>query len=389
MIKDVATSAKSLLSRIPVEEAVDTVAVMVAAPGAARDVHRATGVRRIVLDLLPKFSRKLGAMLSAGMPIVTCLKALEKQERNPNFTDVISGVRCAIEDGCSLSESLRKYPELFDNLYVNMVRGGEKGGLLPETIGRLADLLESSGKLRKKVKSALTYPVVVLCIAVLISAGMLMFVLPVFATLYEEVEKELPAPTMFLIDAGSFLRNSWHIVVMAVMLFSLLLRRWCETAGGRYVFDCIALKLPVLGELNKMVAAARFARTFGQLIRSGVTITSNLEISAGAAGNSVIGNAILESRRIVEEGAPLSSGLRDNSLFPEMLVEMLQAGEKAGQVDEMMECTADFYEDEVDTMLNSLTSLLEPLLMVVLGVLIGGIVICMFLPIFNMPTILN
>ena len=347
------------------------------------------GANKIQGELLPGFSRQLAAMLSAGMPIVASLEAQEEQADNPNFKVVILQIKRSIENGAAFSEALRQFPSVFDGLYCNMVKGGETGGQLAETIARLAGFLESTARLKRKVKSAMMYPTIVLSIACLIAIGMILFIVPVFGEMFADFGADLPKPTQFLLDFSDFLKaNGWWLLIVIVGGV-IGFKKWKATPKGGYAFDQFALKAPVFGELNKKVAAARFARTFGQLIRSGVPILSALEIVAGATGNAVAELIIMNARAHVEKGEPLSNALISQTVFPVMLVRMMQAGEKTGKVDEMMDSIADFYDDEVETMLQGLTSLLEPLLMVFLGVVIGGIVMCMFLPIFKMGEVVG
>jgi len=274
-------------------------------------------------------------------------------------------------------------------LYANMVKGGETGGQLAETIARLAGFLEASAKLRQKVKSAMMYPIIVLCIAIAIAIGMILFIVPVFGDMFSDFGADLPAPTQKLLDLSAFMK-SHGLLLLAVLIGSIVgFKKWKATPSGAMNFDRFMLRFPVFGDLNKKVAAARFARTFGQLIRSGVPILSALEIVSGATGNKVAGQIILDCRSAVENGEPLSSAMINQTVFPIMLVRMLQAGEKTGKVDEMMDSIADFYDDEIEAMLDGLTSLLEPLLIVFLGVIIGGIVLCMFLPIFKMGEVVS
>ena len=356
---------------------------------ATRAKKKIAGSGKIVRSLLPGFSRQLSAMLSAGMPIVAALEAQEEQIDNPNFRPVVTRVKANIQNGTDLSDALAQFPSIFDTLYVNMVRGGESGGQLAETIGRIASFLESNAKLRRKIKSATMYPIIVLCLALAIATGMIVFVVPVFGGMFEGLGGKLPGPTQFLLDLSHLIRDNALWVIIAVTIIVVAFRKWKASPAGAYAFDKFVLSLPVFGELTKKVASARFARTFSQLIRSGVPILQALDITSGATGNRVSGQIILNARDTVENGEPLSTALISQKVFPLMLVRMMQAGEKTGKVDEMMDNIADFYEDEVDTMLAGLTSLLEPLLMIVLGVLIGGIVISMFLPIFKIGEIVQ
>ena len=347
------------------------------------------GAAKIQQKSLPTFSRQLSAMLSAGMPILASLEALEEQSDNPNFKYVLSQVKRNIENGSPFSDALRQFPSIFDDLYANMVKGGESGGQLAETIGRLAGFLEASAKLKRKVKSAMMYPTIVLCMALSIATGMIVFIVPVFADMFAGLGGELPGPTQVLMDISILIRENALVVILVVTGLVIGFKKWKQTPSGAYALDKFALNAPVFGELNKKVASSRFARTFAQLIRSGVPILSALDIVSGATGNRVAGNIIINSKAALEKGETLSSAMINQTVFPLMLVRMLQAGEKTGKVDEMMDNIADFYDDEVETMLAGLTSLLEPLLMVVLGVLIGGIVICMFLPIFKIGEIVQ
>ncbi len=347
------------------------------------------GARKIVNTLLPGFSRQLAAMLSAGMPIVATLEALLEQTDNPNFKTVIAGIKANIENGAAFSEALRKYPTVFDDLYCNMVHGGEMGGQLPETIGRLAGFLEATAKLRRKVKSAMMYPIIVLCIALIIAVGLITFVVPVFGDMFADFGADLPGPTQFLLNFSGMLRAYGLYILGFFIVVAILFARWAKTTNGAFAIDHFALRAPVFGELKRKVASARFARTFGQLIRSGVPILQSLKIVSGATGSVIAGALITKSAKAVENGEPLSSAMLHQDVFPILLVRMLQAGEKTGKIDEMMDNIADFYDDEVDTMLAGLTSLLEPLLMVFLGIIIGGIVLCMFLPIFKMGEIVG
>jgi len=323
------------------------------------------------------------------MPIVAALEALEEQTDNPNFKNIIMRVRLSIENGSALSEALRQYPAIFDNLYCNMVAGGEKGGQLPETIARLATFLEASAKLRRKVKSAMMYPTIVLCLALAIATAMIVFIVPVFGSMFADFGAELPKATQGLMSLSAFLKANAVFVFMALCALVFAFKKWKNTKSGAYRFDGFVLRLPVFGELNRKVISARFGRTLGQMIRSGVPILNALDIVSGATGNKVAGAIVLKARDAVEKGEPLSSAMLTQTVFPIMLVRMLQAGEKTGKIDEMMDNIATFYDDEVETMLAGLTSLLEPLLMVFLGVLIGGIVLCMFLPIFKMAEIVS
>jgi type IV pilus assembly protein PilC len=346
------------------------------------------GSRKIVSESLPLFSRKLAAMLSAGMPIVRVLKSLEKQDRNLRFKAVVAGVRTTIENGSTLSAALRQYPSVFDDLYVSMVACGESSGQVAETIRRLACFLEDSRKLRRRVKSAMMYPMVISFIAVIITTGMLLFIVPVFAGMFDSLDAPLPRSTQFLIDTSGFLKQRGIFIFLGIGALVFGFKKWRNSRLGGYAWDRLVLRVPVFGDLLQKVAAARFARTFAELVRGGVPMLTALEVVAGATGNRAAAKLVLDSRTNVEEGKNLSSALTDQPIFPEMVVEMLQAGEETGKVDEMMDCIADFYEEEVQATLDGLTALLEPMFMVVLGALIGTIVVCLFMPILTIASVI-
>lgn len=347
------------------------------------------GARKIRMKDLPVFTRQFAAMLSSGMPVVHCLNTLEEQTQSKSFRDCIVGIRNQIEAGSMLSEALSVYPDVFDELYVSMFRAGETGGMLAETAGRIAMYLEASGKLRRKVKSALMYPMVVMCVAIILAVSMIIWIVPVFASIYSDFNAKLPAPTQFLVDVSDAIRHNAIVVLAVVIAIGYAFGKWKKSPSGAFTWDGMILRFPVVGDLTRKVALARFASTFAQLTRSGVPILKALEIVAFATGNKVLGKILLDARGTVERGEPLSTHLDKSREYPRMLVNMLSAGEKTGKVDDMLQKISEFYNDEVEAMLSGLTSLIEPLLMVFLGVVIGGIVVCMFLPIFKMHEIVN
>ena len=347
------------------------------------------GAGKIVGQHLPGFTRQLGAMLAAGMPIVSCLRAMEEQTDHKSFKVVINHVRESLEGGQAMSEALRQFPSIFEDLYCNMVGGGERSGDLAETMARLATFLESSAKLRRKVKSAMMYPTVVLILSIAISIGLILFVVPVFGEMFKDFDAKLPAPTQFLLDLSGIMRGSIAYIIVGVGGGIYLFRKWKKTDAGAYAFDQFILRLPVFGKLTRFVVSARFARMLSQMTRSGVPILGALKIVSGSTGSRVAGRIVEKAAMAVEKGDPLSAGLMNQSVFPIGMVRMLQAGEKTGSITEMMDSIADFYEDEVDTLVSGLTSLLEPLLMVLLGSIVGSVVICMFLPIFKMGEIVG
>jgi type IV pilus assembly protein PilC len=339
------------------------------------------------MKLVPVFTRQLAAMLSSGMPIVQTLDALESQTENKLFKNVIAGVRSQIEGGASLSDALRRYPDVFEELYVSMIEAGETGGLLADTAGRLAMHLEAQAKLRRKVISAMMYPAIVTLVALLLTSAMIIWIVPAFASIYEDFDAALPGPTQFLVNVSDFVRAYALYVFGTLTALFILIARMKKTEKGAYLWDGLMLRLPIFGDLISKVSLSRFSSTFAQLTRSGVPILQALEITSVATGNKVIGKVISDAGDVVERGEPLSSALAGNRNYPAMLVQMLSAGEQTGKVDEMLTKIAEFYDDEVDATLAGLTSLIEPLLIVFLGLVIGGIVLCMFMPIFKMHEI--
>lgn len=350
---------------------------------------RVPGAKKIRTAELPAFSRQLSAMLLAGMPLIQSLDALEDQTSDKNFKMVLVGLKNYLSSGASFSEALSHYPTIFESLYVNMMRAGEQGGQLGETCARLAGFLEDAARLTRKVKSAMSYPVIVLCIALGIAVAMILFIVPVFASMFADFRAELPGPTQFMVNLSNWMRKYFLILVGVVIVGVIVFKKWSKTPTGGYQLAMFALKFPVIGELNRKVATSRFARTFAQLLKSGVPILRAMEIVSGACGNKVFEKVVLDARMIVEQGEPLSNALVKSPIFPKLLIHMMSAGEKTGKIDEMMQSIADFYDEEVEAMLDGLTSLIEPLLMVFLGVIIGGIVISMFLPIFKMGEVVG
>lgn len=350
---------------------------------------RIPGAKLIRRKELPAFTRQLAAMLSSGMPVVQTLMALEEQATNKHFQSVVSGARALIEGGYSFSDAFAHYPDVFDNLYISMLRAGETGGLLAETTGRIASYLEARERLRRKVVSAMTYPIIVLSIVLLITTGIIIFVVPAFADIYKDFGAALPGPTQFLVGLSNMVRHYSLWLIAGITVVSVAFSRFKRTETGAYLCNAAVLRLPVFGELASKIALARFASTFAQLIRSGVPILPALDIVSQATGNRVLARAILQGRADVERGEPLSNTLSKDPHYPRMLIHMLAAGESTGRMDEMLQKIADFYDDEVETMLAGLTSLIEPLLIVVLGVLVGGIVLCLFMPIFKMHEMIS
>lgn len=342
------------------------------------------GARKIKKKELSIFTRQVSAMLSAGMPLVQTLSAMEEQTDDKNFKAIVGGIRKRVEGGAMYSEALAYYPSIFDKLYISMMHAGEVGGILPDTCGRVAEFLEASNRLRSKVKSAMMYPTVVICVAIALATALIMFIVPVFAEMFADFGADLPGPTQFLLDFSDALQKYWYIVGLGLFALGYGFKRYKATDQGEYKVDELKLKAPIIGVLATKIAISRFASTFAQLLHSGVQIMESLEIVGLATGNRVIGDSLIKARKTVGEGEPLSHALMANPYYPRMLVHMLSAGEKTGQVEEMMDKVAEFYDNEVEAMLAGLTSMIEPLLMVFVGLIIGGIVVAMFLPIFKM-----
>jgi type IV pilus assembly protein PilC len=321
------------------------------------------------------------------MSLVVSLSTVEEQVVNPNFKAIATGIRETVEGGGSFSEGLARYPRVFDDLYVNIVRAGERSGQFGESMARLSALLEASAKLRRKVRSAMAYPTIVLSLALLIAAAMIIFVMPIFGSMFEDFGHALPLPTQLLLDLSHFLRKYWWLVALVVGGIAGGFKRWKSTEKGAFLYDRFKLRMPVFGPLNQRVAISRFASIFAQMIHSGVPILDALRIVSKACGNRVVGKSIMEARETVESGEPLATGLENKEGIPLLVVRMTAAGERSGKLDEMLDHIAKTYDDEVETMLATLTSLMEPILMAVLGVVIGGIVIAMYMPIFKMSSI--
>jgi type IV pilus assembly protein PilC len=341
--------------------------------------------KRVKLADLVIFSRQLATMINAGLPIVRALYVLSEQTENKKLKDVVVLVRKDVEAGLALSEALEKHPKVFDRLYVEMVKAGEIGGILDGVLLRIADQLEKDQGLRRKVKSAMTYPIVVLILAILAASFMLIFIVPVFARMFEDLGGTLPLPTRVAMGASDILTSIFGVLVYAGMgagVFAFL--RWKKTEHGRKVWGRVVLRIPAkIGDVVQKVALARFARTLGTLSAAGVPILQSLEITATSAGNWVIESALLKSRDAVREGIPIYKPLEAEPVFPPMVTRMIAVGEETGDIDGMLTKIGEFYESEVDATVKALTSIIEPLMIVVVGGIVGGIVIAMYLPMFK------
>ena len=339
-------------------------------------------------DLIP-FTRQMSGMLNAGMSIISAVSTLEEQNTSKLFKPILKGLRDSIESGSPFSDGLAIYPQIFDPMYVNMVAAGEASGQFAPVLKRLAVMLDSSARLVRKVKSALTYPTVIMSLALIIALGLITFVVPVFAEMFSGFGKELPGPTQFLVNVGEWIKKWWYLLGIAVGGGVFAFKRWRGTTAGRYAADSAFLKLPVFGELVLKVSIGRFCRLFADMLSSGVPILNALDIVARSIGNAALEKSFLDARSGVEQGGTLSASLEGKPFLPILMVRMIAAGEKAGRVDEMLTSIADSYDEEVETMLATLTSLMEPFLMVFLGVVIGGIVVAMFMPIFQLGSVVS
>jgi type IV pilus assembly protein PilC len=341
--------------------------------------------KKVTLGDLVVFTRQFATMINAGLPIVRALYVLSEQTENVKLKEVIVRVRKDVEAGLALSEALDKHPKVFSRLYVEMVRAGEVGGILDGVLLRVADQLENDQELRRKIKSAMTYPLVVLVLAIMAASFMLIFIVPIFARMFEDLGGTLPLPTRVAMGASGILTSIFGVFVYGAMFAAVFgFLRWKNTEQGRKVWGRVSLRIPFkIGDVIQKVALARFARTLGTLSAAGVPILQAIEITAASSGNWVIENALLKSRDAIREGIPIYKPLEDEPVFPMMVTRMIAVGEETGDVDGMLSKIADFYESEVDAAVKALTSIIEPLMIVVVGGIVGGIIIAMYLPMFK------
>ena len=330
------------------------------------------------------FTRQFATMVNAGLPLVQCLDILSKQSESPIFRSVIGSVMHDVEAGSTLAESLGRRPTVYDNLFVNMVDAGEAGGILDEILSRLATYLEKAEALKRKVKSALTYPAVILSVAVGATVFMLLFIIPTFARIFADFGGELPAPTRIVMDLSNLVKGYWWAMGGAVVALITGVKRYYKTAAGRLQIDRLLLRFPILGEVLRKASIARFTRTLGTMISSGVPILTALDITARTAGNKVIELAIIATKGSIGEGETIAAPLKQSGVFPPMVVQMIAVGEETGALDKMLDKIATFYDEEVNVAVETLTSVIEPVMMVVMGVLVGGMVIAMYLPMFKL-----
>ncbi len=331
------------------------------------------------------FTRQFSVMIDAGLPLVQCLEILAGQQENKFFQKVLIGTRAQVEGGATLSAAMRSSPKVFDALYVNMVEAGETGGILDTILQRLSTYIEKNVKLQRAVKSALVYPVGVLTVAGGVITLLLWKVVPIFATLFAGLGVDLPLPTRIVIAMSNFIGSIFGLLILVAFVGVIFgLKVWYGTPQGRFVLDTIVLKLPILGLLMRKIAVARFTRTLGTLISSGVPILEGLDITAKTAGNAVVERALQRVRKSLEEGKSLTEPLKDSEVFPGMVTQMIAVGEQTGAMDAMLQKIADFYEEEVDAAVKDLLTALEPVMIVFLGLVVGGVVISMYLPLFSL-----
>ena len=339
----------------------------------------------ITVKELAMFSRQFAAMFNAGVPLVRCLSVLSDQCVNPKLKKALVKINADVNEGISLAESMRKHPDCFDNLYTSMVDSGEIGGVLDEVLNRVAKILEDSARLQNQIKSASSYPKMVGGLAVVIFIAMTTFLLPIFAKIFQDLGMELPALTQFMLAISAFLRTPWQLLPAIGGIFGAVAayKAYYKTPAGQIQIDAMMLKLPIVGELIKTTAVARFCRIFGMLTRSGVPMLTAMEIVRDTAGNVIIGNAIENARKEVEQGGMISIALQKANVFPILAIQMMSIGEETGELDKMLLKLADFYEDEVEQAVKGLTSMLEPLMMVGIAGMVGMILLSMYLPMFK------
>jgi len=335
------------------------------------------------------FTRQFSTMIDAGLPLVQCLNILAEQSDSKTLRSVTGQVARNVEAGSTLADALRRHPRTFDDLFTNLVEVGEAGGILDVVLQRLSAYIEKAAALKRKVKAAMVYPSAIIGVAIMVVIFMLTFVIPTFAQMFKDLGADLPLPTKVVLWLSTFVRTYILLIIAAMIGCVLALRSYYRTEGGRATIDALMLKLPIFGTLIRKVAVARFTRTLGTLVQSGVPILDGLRITARTAGNKVVEKAVLQCRAAVTEGKTLAEPLRVSGVFPPMVTQMISVGEQTGALDAMLSKIADFYDDEVDTAVSTLTSLLEPIMIVFLGVVVGGLVVAMYLPIFKLVTLVK
>ncbi len=335
------------------------------------------------------FCRQFSTMIDAGLPIIQCLDILHTQQENATFKKVLKDIKESVEGGATLAEALQKYPDQFDNLFVNMIAAGEAGGILDTILQRLSAYMEKAAKLKSQIKGAMIYPLITIIIAVVVIAVIMVFVIPVFKDMFEGMGGALPLPTLIVCAMSDFVKGNILYIVGGIALFIFAFKRIYKTEKGQILLDDLSLKLPVFGMLLRKAAVAKFTRTMGTMLTSGVSILDALDIVAKTAGNKIIEEAVYDVRSGISEGRTMSDPLSESGIFPSMVCQMIAVGESTGALDSMLGKIADFYDQEVDQAVENMTALIEPFMLVFLGVTIGGLVIAMYLPIFKMASIVE
>lgn len=340
--------------------------------------------KKITVKEKALFASKLSAMVDAGVPIMRSLDLMRRQQKSPLFRRALMAMTEEVNQGGSLASSMRRWPKVFDNLSIAMVEAGEAGGVLDETLKRLAKLLEENARLQNQIRSALSYPIIVMCVAILVFLGMTIFMIPTFASIFEQLNAELPLFTQLMVSLSETLRSWVALVIVGVLLIvAVVVGRYYNTPIGRRQIDGLLLKVPLFGDLIQKTVSAQFCRTMSSLSKAGVPILMSLEILVDTAGNAVVSDAISNTRNDISEGVPMSTALSLKRVFPDMMISMLAIGEETGEMDAMLSKVADFYEDEVTNTVKSLTSLIEPVMIVLVGVIVGSILLAMYLPMFS------
>jgi len=330
------------------------------------------------------FARQFSTMIDAGLPIIQCLDILQSQQENATFKGMLKEIKDAVEGGTTLADSLKRFPKHFDTLFVNMIAAGEAGGILDVILKRLAAYMEKAARLKRKVKGAMVYPAITVFVAVVVVAIILVFVIPVFQEMFADFGAKLPGPTLIVIAISEFVKSKIHWIIIAIILFAIAFKKYYKTDKGRVVIDSLSLKAPVFGMLIRKVAVAKFTRTMGTMLGSGVAILEALDIVAKTAGNRVVENAIYNVRSGIAEGRTMADPLQSSGVFPAMVCQMIAVGESTGALDAMLEKIAEFYDEEVDQAVENLTAMIEPMMIIFLGVVVGGLIVSMYLPIFMM-----
>ncbi len=330
------------------------------------------------------FTRQLSTMIDAGLPLIQGLDILGSQQENPTFKKMLKEIKTEVESGLTFADALKKFPKQFDKLFCNMVAAGEMGGILDDVLRRLATYMEKAEALKAKIKSALNYPVIVLAISFAVIAIIMIFVIPVFSKMFADFGSALPMPTQIVVNMSEFLKSYFFALAGGIIIFIIAMKKFYQTEKGRWIMDKMFLRAPVFGPLLRKVAVAKFSRTLGTLINSGVPIIEALNVAAGTAGNKIVEYAIRDVRTSISEGRTIAQPLMESGIFPGMVVQMISVGETTGALDAMLTKIADFYDEEVDTAVEGLTSMIEPLMITFLGGFIGGIIVAMYLPIFKM-----